>query len=116
MNFNSILIGSEDPQQWEIGVKEVWEVPKPLDRVIHTMGWPLQIQLRYGKHLPTEPRSSSTNPLINSYEAGDGRWIVRWPVPGQASPLSADVVLSSGVPVFSPDYLGRITCVSRISQ
>jgi electron-transferring-flavoprotein dehydrogenase len=23
-------------------VKEVWEVPKPLDRVIHTMGWPLR--------------------------------------------------------------------------
>ncbi len=32
----------EDPQRWELGVKEVWEVPKPLDRVIHTMGWPLR--------------------------------------------------------------------------
>jgi electron-transferring-flavoprotein dehydrogenase len=31
-----------DPQAWELGVKEVWEVPKPLDRVIHTMGWPLR--------------------------------------------------------------------------
>ncbi len=31
-----------DPQRWELGVKEVWEVPKPLDRVIHTMGWPLR--------------------------------------------------------------------------
>jgi electron-transferring-flavoprotein dehydrogenase len=31
-----------DPMRWEIGVKEVWEVPKPLDRVIHTMGWPLR--------------------------------------------------------------------------
>ena len=31
-----------DPQQWELGVKEVWEVQKPLDRVIHTMGWPLR--------------------------------------------------------------------------
>jgi electron-transferring-flavoprotein dehydrogenase len=30
------------PQRWELGVKEVWEVPKPLDRVIHTMGWPLR--------------------------------------------------------------------------
>ena len=29
---------------WALGVKEVWEVPKPLDRVIHTLGWPL----RYG--------------------------------------------------------------------
>ena len=31
-----------DPQRWELGVKEVWEVEKPLDRVIHTMGWPLR--------------------------------------------------------------------------
>ena len=30
-----------DPMRWELGVKEVWEVPKPLDRVIHTMGWQL---------------------------------------------------------------------------
>jgi electron-transferring-flavoprotein dehydrogenase len=40
-------IGSEDPQQWELGVKEVWEVQKPLDRVIHTMGWPLRFAARY---------------------------------------------------------------------
>jgi electron-transferring-flavoprotein dehydrogenase len=31
-----------DSQAWELGVKEVWEVPKPLDRVIHTLGWPLR--------------------------------------------------------------------------
>ncbi|MDX6606698.1 MAG: electron-transferring-flavoprotein dehydrogenase, partial [Solirubrobacterales bacterium] len=31
-----------NPQRWEIGVKEVWEVEKPLDRVIHTLGWPLR--------------------------------------------------------------------------
>src|ERR671919_622174 len=30
------------PQTWELGVKEVWEVEKPLDRVIHTLGWPLR--------------------------------------------------------------------------
>jgi electron-transferring-flavoprotein dehydrogenase len=40
------LFGS-DPQRWELGVKEVWEVPKPLDRVIHTMGWPLRKGARY---------------------------------------------------------------------
>ena len=32
----------ENPQVWALGVKEVWKVPKPLDRVIHTMGWPLR--------------------------------------------------------------------------
>jgi electron-transferring-flavoprotein dehydrogenase len=40
-------LGSEDPQQWELGVKEVWEVRKPLDRVIHTMGWPLRFAAKY---------------------------------------------------------------------
>jgi electron-transferring-flavoprotein dehydrogenase len=40
-------LGSEDPQQWELGVKEVWEVEKPLDRVIHTMGWPLHFAAKY---------------------------------------------------------------------
>src|SRR3954462_4725749 len=40
-------LGSEDPQQWELGVKEVWEVQKPLDRVVHTMGWPLRFSAKY---------------------------------------------------------------------
>jgi len=40
-------MGSDDPPQWELGVKEVWEVEKPLDRVIHTMGWPLRFSSRY---------------------------------------------------------------------
>jgi electron-transferring-flavoprotein dehydrogenase len=34
-----------NPQVFALGVKEVWDVPRPLDRVIHTMGWPL----RWGK-------------------------------------------------------------------
>ena len=28
-------------------MKEVWEVPQPLNRVIHTMGWPLRAGKRY---------------------------------------------------------------------
>jgi electron-transferring-flavoprotein dehydrogenase len=35
-------IQGENPQVHALGVKEVWNVPKPLDRVIHTMGWPLK--------------------------------------------------------------------------
>jgi len=39
-----------EPQVWELGVKEVWKVPKPLDRVIHTIGpWPLKIPAKYGQ-------------------------------------------------------------------
>ena len=39
-----------EPQVWELGVKEVWKVPKPLDRLIHTIGpWPLKLSARYGQ-------------------------------------------------------------------
>jgi electron-transferring-flavoprotein dehydrogenase len=37
----------ENPQVWALGVKEVWRVAKPLDQVIHTMGWPLRAAKRY---------------------------------------------------------------------
>jgi electron-transferring-flavoprotein dehydrogenase len=42
-------IHGADPMRWELGVKEVWEVQKPLDRVIHTMGWPLRTGARYNE-------------------------------------------------------------------
>jgi electron-transferring-flavoprotein dehydrogenase len=34
-------ISSPNPQIFALGVKEVWQVKQPLDRVIHTLGWPL---------------------------------------------------------------------------
>ncbi|MEX1051278.1 MAG: electron-transfer flavoprotein:ubiquinone oxidoreductase [Gemmatimonadales bacterium] len=34
-------VGSANPQIFALGVKELWETRTPLDRVIHTMGWPL---------------------------------------------------------------------------
>jgi electron-transferring-flavoprotein dehydrogenase len=37
----------DNPQVWALGVKEVWKVARPLDRVIHTMGWPLRPQAKY---------------------------------------------------------------------
>jgi electron-transferring-flavoprotein dehydrogenase len=37
----------DNPQVWALGVKEVWRVARPLDRVIHTMGWPLRASARY---------------------------------------------------------------------
>jgi electron-transferring-flavoprotein dehydrogenase len=38
-----------DPMRWELGVKEVWEIKEPLDRVIHTMGWPLRKSPRFNE-------------------------------------------------------------------
>ncbi len=45
------LADGREPQVWELGVKEVWKVPKPLDRVIHTFTqpWPMKISPRYGQ-------------------------------------------------------------------
>jgi electron-transferring-flavoprotein dehydrogenase len=37
----------ESPQVWALGVKEVWRVPRPLNRIIHTMGWPLRGRKKY---------------------------------------------------------------------
>jgi electron-transferring-flavoprotein dehydrogenase len=34
-------ITSPNPQIFALGVKEVWETKRPLDRVVHTLGWPL---------------------------------------------------------------------------
>jgi electron-transferring-flavoprotein dehydrogenase len=42
-------VGSRFPQAYEIGVKEVWKVAKPLDRIIHTLGWPLRWSGKYGE-------------------------------------------------------------------
>jgi electron-transferring-flavoprotein dehydrogenase len=44
------LAKDREPQVWELGVKEVWKVPKPLDRLIHTIGpWPLHLSSKYGQ-------------------------------------------------------------------
>ena len=34
-------IRSDNPQIYALGVKELWETKKPLQAVIHTLGWPL---------------------------------------------------------------------------
>jgi electron-transferring-flavoprotein dehydrogenase len=44
------LAEGREPQVWELGVKEVWKVTKPLDRLIHTIGpWPLKLSSKYGQ-------------------------------------------------------------------
>src|SRR6266550_2481060 len=34
-------IPSDNPQIFALGVKEIWETLKPLDAVVHTLGWPV---------------------------------------------------------------------------
>src|SRR3954452_19295770 len=44
------LAEGREPQVWELGVKEVWKVAKPLDRLIHTLGpWPLSLSSKAGQ-------------------------------------------------------------------
>jgi electron-transferring-flavoprotein dehydrogenase len=41
---------NREPAVWELGVKEVWKVPKELDTLIHTIGpWPLKLSAKYGQ-------------------------------------------------------------------
>ncbi len=34
-------VRSANPQIYALGVKEIWETEHPLDKVVHTLGWPL---------------------------------------------------------------------------
>ena len=36
-----LSIGSANPQIFALGVKELWEAKRPLEGIVHTMGWPL---------------------------------------------------------------------------
>ena len=49
-------VARDNPQIYALGVKEIWETKQPLDRVIHTMGWPLSTDAFGGSFLyPLEP-------------------------------------------------------------
>lgn len=36
-----LAVSAPNPQIYALGVKELWEVPRPLEDVVHTLGWPL---------------------------------------------------------------------------
>jgi electron-transferring-flavoprotein dehydrogenase len=58
-------IGSPNPQVFALGVKELWETKRPLDRVIHTMGWPLPRDAFGGSWLyPMEPNLVSLGLVV----------------------------------------------------
>jgi electron-transferring-flavoprotein dehydrogenase len=58
-------ITSENPQIYALGVKEVWETKQPLDRVIHTLGWPLPRDAFGGSWMyPLEPNLVSLGLVV----------------------------------------------------
>ena len=49
-------VGSDNPQIFALGVKELWETKRPLDAVVHTLGWPLPTDAFGGSFMyPLEP-------------------------------------------------------------
>jgi len=49
-------VKSENPQIFALGVKEIWETRRPLDRIVHTLGWPLPSDAFGGSFMyPLEP-------------------------------------------------------------
>ncbi|HEY0306443.1 MAG TPA: hypothetical protein VGC44_15820, partial [Longimicrobiales bacterium] len=49
-------VTSRNPQIFALGVKEIWETKKPLDHIVHTLGWPLPTDAFGGSFMyPLEP-------------------------------------------------------------
>ena len=49
-------IRSDNPQIFALGVKEIWETKRPLDAIVHTLGWPLPTDAFGGSFMyPLEP-------------------------------------------------------------
>ena len=49
-------VGSVNPQIYALGVKEIWETKRPLDGIVHTLGWPLPPDVFGGSFMyPLEP-------------------------------------------------------------
>ena len=40
--LKALDLAPKDPQVWALGVKEVWEVEQPFEKIVHTLGWPLR--------------------------------------------------------------------------
>ncbi len=45
--LKALDLAGDDPQVWALGVKEIWEVEEPFQKVVHTLGWPLRPQAKY---------------------------------------------------------------------
>jgi electron-transferring-flavoprotein dehydrogenase len=71
--FDSQQITSQNPQIYALGVKEIWETKKPLDAIIHTMGWPLPSDAFGGSFMyPLEPNVVAVG-LVVGLDYGNAR-------------------------------------------
>ena len=69
-------VGSQNPQIYALGVKELWETKEPLAEVIHTMGWPLPGDVFGGSFMyPLEERLLAVG-LVAGLDYRDARFDV----------------------------------------
>ena len=45
--LKALDLAPKDPQVWALGVKEVWEVAQPFEKIVHTLGWPLRASSKW---------------------------------------------------------------------
>ena len=65
-------ISSPNPQVFALGVKELWKTKRPLDAVVHTMGWPLPAGVFGGSFMyPLHPNLVALG-LVAALDGHDG--------------------------------------------
>jgi electron-transferring-flavoprotein dehydrogenase len=58
-------VDAENPQIYALGVKELWQTKKPLDHIVHSMGWPLPTNAFGGSFMyPLEPNVLSVGLVV----------------------------------------------------
>jgi crotonobetainyl-CoA:carnitine CoA-transferase CaiB-like acyl-CoA transferase len=68
---------------------------------IYCVGWDLGIRMRFGKMAPTTPRTEMMNPMVNCYQAADGRWF--WLLGVESERLWAKLVVALDRPDLAED-------------
>jgi electron-transferring-flavoprotein dehydrogenase len=69
-------IRSANPQIYALGVKELWRVPRPLDRIVHTMAWPLPSDAFGGSFMYPLADDLIALGLVAGLDYGDARFDV----------------------------------------
>ena len=69
-------VTADNPQIFALGVKELWEVKKPLDRLIHTMAWPLPTDAFGGSFMYPMAENLVALGLVVGLDYGDARFDV----------------------------------------
>src|SRR2546421_1402821 len=71
-------VAGENPQIFALGVKEIWETTRPLDTIVHTLGWPLPRHAFGGSFMyPLAPRLVALG-LVVGRDYRDATLDVHW--------------------------------------